>query len=166
MKGHTICLLLGSNIRAEETLPQAVERLLELVVVLQTSSVWESQAVGSDGPPFLNAALLAKTPLDAGSLKKLVMLPLEAQLGRVRTKDKNAPRTIDIDLIVFDQHVQDPGLWNLAHIAVPVSEILPAFEAESGEHLKDFALEVRRNVSILLREDVSGYPFSTVFQQP
>ncbi len=164
MREHTICLLLGSNINAEDNLPRSVRLLHEHLVVLQTSSVWESQAVGSKGPNFLNAALLALTPLGVESLKEQVFRPLEEQLGRVRIKDKNAPRTIDIDLIVFDQHVQDPGLWKLAHIAVPVSEVLPSYQSESGEHLKDIALDVRENTPIWVREDVSGYPFSTIYQ--
>ncbi len=164
MKGHLICLLLGSNIRAKEFLPQAVEHLREHLVVLRTSSVWESHAVGSDGPAFLNAAVLAMTHLDAGSLKELVIRPVEAQLGRVRTQDKSAPRTIDIDLILFDQQVEDPDLWTLAHIAVPVSEIVSDCESEQGEQLRDVALVARRKTPIWLREDVSGYPFSTVFQ--
>lgn len=161
---HTVCLLLGSNIRAEETLPQAVELLRKHMVVLQTSSVWETPAVGSEGPNFLNAALSAVTPLAPDTLKKQLLRPLEAQLGRVRTGDKNAARTIDIDLVIFDQQVHDPSLWKFAHIAVPVSEILPGFQSESGEYLKDFALVVRKNSPIWIRDDVSVHPFSTVFQ--
>lgn len=160
---HLICLLLGSNIKAEENLPKAVTLLQKQVNVLQSSSVWESPALGSDGPNFLNAAVLAMTSLDAVSLKKQVLRPLEAQLGRVRTEDKNAPRTIDIDIIIYDKKLLDPFLWQHAHMAVPLAEILPDYQSESGIYLKDFATSLIPISSIWAREDFSGYPFSTIF---
>lgn len=162
---HTVCLLLGSNIRAEENLVQAVELLCTHLVVLKTSSVWESAAVGSDGPNFLNAALLAITPLGPATLKELVLRPLEGQLGRVRTCDKNAPRTIDIDLMVFDQQVQDPDLRKFAHIAVPVSQIMADLCLEGGACLRDVALALGQNTPLVFRGDVSLHPFTTAFQE-
>lgn len=160
---HSICLLLGSNIEPEDNLPLSVLLLQEHMTVLQTSAVWESEAIGSEGPNFLNAAVLARTTLDAEELKKEVLRPLEAQLGRVRTEDKNAPRTIDIDLIVFDQKLLDAGLWKYAHLAVPISEILPNYMSEAGSCLKDFAVKLASNTPLKFRDDVSAYPFSTIF---
>lgn len=162
---HCTCLLLGSNIKPEENLPKTVNLLRKYLTVLQTSSVWESQAVGSDGANFLNAAVLAKTTLAADSLREQVLRPLETQLGRIRTEDKNAPRTIDIDIILFDQQLIDSSLWQYAHCSVPVSEILPEYRSETGEYLKDVASRSARVTPIWIREDVSGYPFSTVFQK-
>ena len=43
-------------------------------------------------------------------LKKLVLHPIENKLGRVRTRDKYLPRTIDLDIIIFDSEVVDPNL--------------------------------------------------------
>lgn len=161
---YLICLLLGSNIEAESNLPRAVNLLQEQLTVLQTSSVWESRAIGSDGPNFLNAALLALSPLDAEGLKENLIRPLEARMGRVRTEDKNAPRTIDIDLILFDGEVLDSQLWQFAHLAVPVSELLPDFSSGSGESLKDMVPTLFSAGAIWIREDISDYPFATVMQ--
>lgn len=159
---HRICLLLGSNIEPEKNLPHCLALLHKQMIVLQTSSVWESPAVGSDGPNILNAAVLALTSLEATSLKGKVLRPLEAELGRVRTWDKNSPRTIDIDLILYDQQLVDASLWRYAHRAVPVGELLPEYQSESGEYLKDAAICMARYTPIWVRTDVPGYPFSTI----
>jgi len=152
---HRVCLLLGSNIQPEKNIPLVVNLLQKRVTVLQASSAWESQAVGSDGPNILNAALLVLTTLDTDNLKEQVLRPLEAQLGRVRTKDKNAPRTIDLDIILVDKLLLDPNLWRYAHRAVPVAEILPGYQSGTGEYLKDVASRLAHETPIWVRKDVS-----------
>jgi 2-amino-4-hydroxy-6-hydroxymethyldihydropteridine diphosphokinase len=136
---HQACLLMGSNIRAEKNLRLALQRLREWVVIQGISSVWETAAVGSDGPDFLNLALLVSTPLDAAEFKLQVLRPLETRMGRVRSADKNAPRPIDLDIIVFDGETVDELLWKHAYRAVPVAELLPDLRSDSGETLKQAA---------------------------
>jgi 2-amino-4-hydroxy-6-hydroxymethyldihydropteridine diphosphokinase len=155
---HQACLLFGSNIQPEQNIPRAVARLQRQLTVLQASSLWQSCAIGSGGPDFLNGALLVSSPLDANALKEQVIHPLEAQLGRVRTADKNAPRTIDIDIILFDKVLLDPNLWKYAHRAVPVAELFPDYQSDSGEYLKDAALRLARITPISARKDISIYP--------
>ena len=161
---HQICLLLGSNLEPEKNLLQGVNHLAQQVTILQTSSVWESKAVGSDGPNFLNAAVLALTSLDADSLKKDLVRPIEARLGRVRTQDKNAPRPIDIDLIFFEQQLLDTTLCQYAHSAVPVAELVPHYQSETKEYLKDIASSLADLTPIWIRLDLSDYPFATKFK--
>jgi len=151
---HQVGLLLGSNIRPEFNLPLAVERLQNYLTILRVSSVWETPAVGSIGPNFLNAALLAQTALDQTALKMELLTPLEEQLGRLRSADKNAARTIDLDIILFDGLILDPTLWHFAHLVVPVSEILPDIRSEAGETLKEAAAKFISSGSIRLRPDV------------
>ncbi len=163
---HCVCLLLGSNIEPEKNMPRSIYLLQKHLTVLQTSSVWESEAVGcEDCPNVLNAAVLVLTRLDTGSLKEQLIRPLEAQLGRVRTQDKNAPRTMDMDLILFDQELRDALLWKYAYRAVPVAEILPDYQSETGETLKNAAARLASITPIWIRTDVSVYPFSNVFQE-
>ena len=134
---YNVCLLLGSNIHPEENISRAFLLLQKHVTIVKKSSVWESKAVGSDGPNFLNVALLVTTTMDVENLKKQVLKPVEVQLGRVRTKDKNAPRTIDIDPIIFNAELLDPHVWKYAYCAIPVSEIFPDFKSETGKFLKE-----------------------------
>ncbi len=152
---HRACILLGSNILPEINLPRALRQLQEKVKVLQVSSVWETPSVGSGGPNFLNAAASIATPLPALELKETVLRPLEASLGRVRSADKNAPRTIDLDIILFDGQQLDPALWQHAHRAVPVGELEPEFRSENGETLKQAASRLALSTMIRLRLDVN-----------
>jgi 2-amino-4-hydroxy-6-hydroxymethyldihydropteridine diphosphokinase len=151
---HQVCLLLGSNIQPERNLPLATHKLQDHLTILRISSVWETPPVGSTGPCFLNAALLVQTPQDQKTLKKQILTPLEAKMGRVRSVDKNAPRPIDLDIILFDDLIIDPTIWLFAHRAVPVAEIQPDIRSEAGETLKEAAARFMSEGSIRLRPGV------------
>ncbi len=99
-------------------------------------------------------AVLITTSLTAKNLKDTVLRPLEASLGRVRSADKNAPRTIDLDIVLFDGQVVDPDLFNYAHRAVPVSELLPDLHSPQGEPLEKVAAKLSKKDSIRLRSGV------------
>jgi len=152
---HKACILLGSNIEPEQNIPRAVKLLQEKVTILKASRIWESASVDCCYPDYLNMALRVETELDACDLKGLVLRPLEARMGRVRTEDKNAPRPIDLDIILFDRVVLDPTVWQHAHQAVPVSEIFPGFQGESGETLRMIAKRLSRTTPVRLRKDIS-----------
>jgi 2-amino-4-hydroxy-6-hydroxymethyldihydropteridine diphosphokinase len=151
---HQACLLLGSNIQPGKNIALAIKLLRQSVTVMRSSSVWETQAVGSVGPDFLNLALLITTALEAGELKEKVLRPLETQLGRVRSADKNAPRPIDLDIIIFDDQLLDPNLWIYAHRAVPVAEILPDYRSAHGDTLQEIASELAKSTPLRLKPDV------------
>ena len=148
---HQVCLLLGSNLQPEKNLELGVDLLRQKVTVVRSSSVWETPSVGSAGPDFLNLALLVTTTLKADELKEKILRPLEAQLGRVRSANKNAPRPIDIDIILFDDRQMDSNLWRYAHRAVPVAEILPDFRSGRGEVLKEVASLLAETTPIRLK---------------
>jgi 2-amino-4-hydroxy-6-hydroxymethyldihydropteridine diphosphokinase len=152
---HQVCLLLGSNIEPEKNIPKAINLLQEKLTILRVSSVWESASVDCCYPDFLNLAVLLSTPLDANQLKKQVLRPLEAQMGRVRTKDKNASRPIDFDVILFDGELQDPDLWQHVHRAMPVSEIFPDYHSTAGQSLSEAAKRLAQSSPILVRHDIS-----------
>ena len=122
---HRVFLGLGSNINPESYLPRAVSCLRKFLQVEAVSSAWQSSAIGSDGPDFLNAVVQVKTNLLPQQLKHEVTCRIEEELNRVRTDDKYAPRTIDIDILIFDSQVIDPEIWQFAHHSVPLAELLP-----------------------------------------
>ncbi len=152
---HHTCLLLGSNIEPEINIPRAVDLLQEKVTILKLSSIWESASAYCCYPDFLNMAASVSTGLSAAELKRQILRPLEAQMGRVRTEDKNASRTIDIDIIMFDEKVMDPDLWTHVHRAAPVAELFPNTVSESGERLKDTARRLAAVTPIQARPDIS-----------
>ena len=126
---HQAILLIGSNIDPTVNIPKAIHLLREAHPIARISSVWETNAVGrNDAPRFLNLAVEINTVMDMATLKESSLKQIETRLGRIRTEDKNAPRTMDIDIIFFDQQVVDPTLWAQVHIILPVAEICPEFQ--------------------------------------
>jgi 2-amino-4-hydroxy-6-hydroxymethyldihydropteridine diphosphokinase len=143
---NRVCLILGSNINPEQNILLALSQLDRLFLVEGVSAIWETPAIGSDGPNFLNAAVVIYTSLDPRALKEQMLRPLEARLGRVRTADKFAPRTLDIDIVAWNTAILDSDVWRLAHLAVPVAELLPCYQSdETGEYLE----QVARRLSIM-----------------
>ena len=152
---HQACLLIGSNIEPEQNIPRAVVLLRENLTILQVSSIWESASVDCCYPDYLNMALSVSTSLDAKQLKEQMLRPLEAQMGRVRTEDKNASRPIDFDIILFDGVLLDPALWQHAHRAIPVAELFPDYHSKDGDSLKDVAMRLAQSTPVQMRKDIS-----------
>jgi 2-amino-4-hydroxy-6-hydroxymethyldihydropteridine diphosphokinase len=152
---HQACLLLGSNIEAENNIKNALTLLKEKLTILRVSSVWESASVDCCYPDFLNLAVLVSTTLEADQLKQQVLRPLEAQMGRVRTEDKNASRPIDLDIILYDEELLDPDLWQHVHRATPVSEIFPEYRSADGVSLSETAQNLAQSTPISIRNDIS-----------
>ncbi len=153
---HQAYLILGSNIEPQNYLPKAITSLREHGQVMKISSVWETRAVGSDGPNFLNACTLFLTSLGAYDLKEQTIRKIEAQLGRVRTADKNFPRTIDIDIVLFDDKPLNVEFWDYAFVVVPLAELIPDFiHPVKKEKLSQVAGQVREQTWIVKRDDVS-----------
>lgn len=134
---NQVFLALGSNIRPEYYLPKAVSLLDEYGVILRRSTVWQSSPVGDHNQAdFLNAAVLMETAFEASALRLDVITVIEDQLGRVRDPDnKNGPRTIDIDLVLFndkqlkigDRVIPDPEIFDRVFLAVPLAELAPQY---------------------------------------
>jgi 2-amino-4-hydroxy-6-hydroxymethyldihydropteridine diphosphokinase len=142
---HQVILGLGSNINPYENLPRAVDLLCEQVTILAISRAWETPAVGNPAPDFLNAAIQVLTLLPPEELKQRVIRPIETQLGRVRTADKNAPRPIDIDILAYDGKILDMLVWEQAYLAVPLAELAPGYtHPETGESIASAAVRLAR----------------------
>jgi len=139
---HTVCLLVGSNINPCENTRLAMQMLKDAFQVIAVSRVWQTPAEGYTGPDYLNYAALVKTGLDATTLKQSVVLHIETALGRVRTLDKYADRTIDIDIITYDGLLLETSIWERPFAAIPVAELLPGLESpKDGRSLRVVADE-------------------------
>jgi 2-amino-4-hydroxy-6-hydroxymethyldihydropteridine diphosphokinase len=162
---NRIIVSLGSNVDKEMNLPLAIRLLGKRCPVKAVSSIYETAAVGlTEQPNYLNAAVLIETELTPSQLKAEVLVPLEEALKRERTADKNAPRTIDADVVLCNEdvfeygsedgrqhHLPDPDLLRFPHVIVPVAELLPdMLHPETGEPLAWIA---RRLTSKALQAD-------------
>ncbi len=136
-----------------------MEKLIQHVSVEAVSNVWETPPAGTRGPNFLNAAARIRTQLSPGILKSLVLRPIEAQMGRIRSWNKYAPRTIDLDIIIFDTQVLDLKLWTQAFIAVPMAELLPDFPGPTDkETLQEIAQRLACSTTLKVRPDINIQP--------
>lgn len=151
---NRVCVLLGSNIEKEHNLPEAVRLLAAAADVTGVSSVYETLPKGLAGSPnFFNAAVCLSTVKTAAQLKSGLLTDIERVLGRERSADRNAPRTIDLDIALVNsecfsypgpdgrlRHVPDPDLLRFAHAALPIAELDPLFvHPETGETMQSIA---------------------------
>ncbi len=153
---HKAYLNLGSNVEPQKNLAKAVELLKKYGQIAEVSTVWESQSVGSDGPNFLNACILFLTEFQPEYLKEKILKPIELEIGRMRVEDKNAPRCIDIDLIMFYDIPVNLRQWEYAFVVIPLAELIPNFIHPVGlQKLSLISKKMQKEIWIEPREDVS-----------
>ena len=144
-------ILAGSNLDKERCLPEAIRRLRRSadIQVRSVSSCFESRSVGGppDAPDFYNAATLISTRLDPHSLRR-VLRTIEDDLGRVRTDDPDEPRTIDLDIVLYgdvveeyeDWSIPEPGFEEHRHALIPAAQVAPNWvHPVAGETLSSLA---------------------------
>ena len=164
-----VIIAAGSNVDRERCMPEAIRRLRRHpdVTVRGVSTCYDSDPVGGpeDAPAFFNAAVLASTSLGPEDLRD-ALRSIEADLGRVRTEDKNAPRTIDLDIAYYGDlekdfdgwSIPDPNVLTQAHVAIPVAEVAPRWvhpttgqtTVQIANAMEPAASEVTPNMAIRL----------------
>lgn len=134
---NKVYLLIGGNMgNRVEQLQRATDLIQQKVgQVRKASALYETAAWGKeDQPSFLNQALLIETNMKPLPLLQ-TLLGIELEMGRERI-EKNGPRTIDIDIIFYnDDIIDEPGL-QVPHPAMnrrrfvltPLAEISPAWQ--------------------------------------
>jgi len=121
----TVYLGLGSNIQARANISMGLDLLKQHFGAIQVSQIWQTEPTHQQGPPFLNGAAIIHTHLPEDALKHQVLRHIETRLGRRRTSNKNAPRPLDLDILIYNNKVIDQELWTLPHIAIPLAELYP-----------------------------------------
>ena len=143
-KNHSACLILGSNIQPEKYFPLAIRLLKKIICIEGISSTWETESIGSVGPNYINAAVLISTTLTMNGLKYQLLRNVEERLGRLRTEDKFAPRTMDIDIVVFDDKVIEQQVWCEPYLIIPCSEVIPElFNPSTKQTLLEIAIDLQ-----------------------
>ncbi len=109
MTTATVYLAMGSNVQPARHLRDAVAALRERFGELRLSRLYRTVAAGFDGPDFLNAAACLRTDLSPRALDAWLHA-LEARHGRRRDVPRFSSRTLDLDLLLYDDLVLEaPG---------------------------------------------------------
>lgn len=115
-------LSLGSNLDPARHLGEAIAALRARFGELVLSPVYRTRAVGFDGGDFLNAAAVIQTGLEPVELHDWLHA-LEDAHGRDRSGPRYGDRTLDIDIVLFDdRQLSGPG-----HLRIPRPELKHAF---------------------------------------
>lgn len=128
----TVYLSLGSNIDRNKHLSAGLDALVEAFGDLKMSQVYESEAVGFDGDNFYNLVAAIETELSVGELA-LKLRDIEDENGRLRSGPKFSARTLDIDILTYDDLTGEVDGVKLprgeilknAFVLLPMSELAP-----------------------------------------
>ena len=115
-------LSLGSNLQPVHHLSRAVEELRARFGAMELSPVYRTRAVGFDGNDFLNAAAVIQTDLDPVALHDWLHA-LEDAHQRDRSGPRYGDRTLDIDIVLFDNLV----FIGPANLRIPRPDLEHAF---------------------------------------
>jgi 2-amino-4-hydroxy-6-hydroxymethyldihydropteridine diphosphokinase len=132
--GERIFVGLGANLGdAAATVRAAIEALddIEGCAVIARSSLYRSAPVDAQGSDYINAVVQLRTHLQPMALLK-AMQTIEDRFGRERPY-RNAPRTLDLDLLLYGQRrivtplltVPHPRMHERAFVLAPLAEIAP-----------------------------------------
>jgi 2-amino-4-hydroxy-6-hydroxymethyldihydropteridine diphosphokinase len=130
----TAHVALGANLGdAQQAVRAAMDRLgaLPQTKLTARSSLYRTAPVGTTGPDFINAVVRLDTRLCAPELLDR-LLSIEGEAGRERPFP-NAPRTLDLDLLLYGAAridserltVPHPRMWERAFVLAPLAEIAP-----------------------------------------
>lgn len=131
----TAWVALGANLGdAMQTLREALTVLADLpgVRLARASSLYRTEPIASSGPDYINAVAEVATTLTAPELLSALQ-GIEQDFGRERPYH-NAPRTLDLDLLLYGSAsigspaltVPHPRMWQRAFVLLPLAELAPA----------------------------------------
>jgi len=131
-------LSLGSNLEPRRHLRAALGELRTRFGAIDVSPAYRSSAVGFDGADFVNLAVGLDTDLEPEALNDWLHA-LEDRHGRRRAVPRYSDRTLDVDIVLYDQLVlEGPG-----HLQIPRKELRHAFVLRP---LADIAPDLRHPV--------------------
>ena len=129
---HRIYISIGSNIEPAQNVQLAVKALREVFGDLDISPVYESVAVGFEGDNFYNLVVAATTDMGVGTVNQSLH-DIEDRYGRVRNGPRFSSRSIDLDLLLYDELSGEYDgvllprgeIPHHAHVLCPLADLIP-----------------------------------------
>ena len=126
---------IGSNIDKDKNILASLHALEHQFGELTISSIYESDAVGFTGDSFYNLVVGFNSELSVKEVAKLLR-QIELDNGRTRNSQKFSPRTLDLDLILYDDLIINDGrlqiprdeIEHYAFVLEPLAEIAPSLK--------------------------------------
>lgn len=113
----------GSNINPGDNVQKAKELISEKYTIIKSSRFIKTKPIGyKDQDDFLNGGFLIETSLEQHLFKQFLN-DIENRLGRIRTDDKNEPRTIDLDIVIWNGNVVDSDYYERDFLQTIVKEL-------------------------------------------
>lgn len=123
----------GANLGdAQNTVGYAIAAIANLpgITEMSHSSLYGSAPVDAGGPDYVNAVLRVRTNLPANRLLA-VLQDIELGAGRTRPSYRNAPRTLDLDVLLYGEEIVNtpvltiphPRMWERAFVLLPLAEL-------------------------------------------
>ncbi len=140
----------GSNIMPEENVILAEKELKSLGILKKKSNfIYTKPLVFEAQDDFLNGIFYLETFYEPLDLKKKLK-EIEQKLGRIRQSNKNAPRTIDLDIVLFNNQIIDADVFERYFLKNPIIEMFPYLEAviQSSNYRNNF-LEVSQVIETI-----------------
>ena len=151
---------IGSNLERKRNLKRCVAAMRERFGRLSLSPVYRNAAVGFEGPDFYNLVTGLDTTLPPGELVA-VFEELHRAAGRRRGSERFASRTLDVDLLLYDDLVCEspplprPDVLEQAFVLKPLAELSPDYRHPlTGRTLADHWDEMRAGSPRLERVEV------------
>lgn len=116
---------IGSNIDPAQNITKVKQKLGSKHRVIATSSFIETKPVGYlDQANFINGAILIDTEMEYKELRNWLR-EIEKALGRIRGENKFGPRTIDLDIVVWNGKVVDEDVYERGFLRNSILEVCP-----------------------------------------
>ena len=123
MKKHECVIGIGSNINPESNIAAALYFLRQEQEFVSVSSLIKTSPIGiPDQPDFMNGAAKILTTMEIADFKSYLK-DIEDRLKRDRTAPKYGPRTIDLDIVIWDGEIIDPDYFSRDFLKTAVDEI-------------------------------------------
>jgi 2-amino-4-hydroxy-6-hydroxymethyldihydropteridine diphosphokinase len=163
-KLHIAFVGIGSNLQGPAAQVRSAIRAIDAspdMSLERTSSLYSSPPMGPpDQPDYVNAVVKIETVLSSFDLLESLQR-IELEHGRSRTGMRWGPRTLDLDILLFDTESIDtvrlkiphPGLTERPFVIVPLAEIVPDLMLPNGVCVHELALPLKNETLARLPND-------------